>query len=281
MERLSATARSDGFIDEVVSGVEAVAERLGYQVLVHLYRPGVDPLTDIRALMGRDVDGFVIANGGDITEAVIDGIASTGVPVVLVENYLPKPVHAVVADNFTAGLTSTNRLLELGHRRIGILTGSDRYISLTDRRRGYVAALLEAGVPLAEELMPPQEPGHPKKGYAQMQQLLALPDPPTAVYAVSDKSAIGALDAVRERGLRVPDDISLIGTDDVADTAYSSPPLTTFHVPKRLLGEMAVRTMTELLGNDPPPPSRLVLEGHLVERASCAPPRGAAAAATG
>jgi DNA-binding LacI/PurR family transcriptional regulator len=272
MENLSASASSDGFIAEIVSGVEEAARDAGFQMLLHLYRPGADPIGDIRALMGRDVDGLLVANGGDIGEDVIDGVLQTHVPVVLVENYVAAPSHAVVADNVTAGLLATRHLIGLGHHRIGLLAGSPRYVSLLDRRRGHLAAMEEAGLPVDPALMPPQAPGHPKKGYAQMQRLLSLPEPPTAVYAVSDKSAMGALDAVREAGLRVPDDISIVGTDDVAESAYTSPPLTTFHVPKRAMGQAAVAMLQHLLGEERPPPSRLVLQGRIVERGSAGPP---------
>jgi DNA-binding LacI/PurR family transcriptional regulator len=272
MEHLSATASSDGFIAEIVSGVEDAARRAGFQLLLHLYRPGADPIGDIRALMGRDVDGLLVANGGDIGEDVIAEILLAEVPAVLIENYVPQPSHAVVADNVTAGLSATRHLLGLGHRRVGLLAGSPRYVSLLDRRLGYLAALDEAGIPVDPALMPPQEPGHPKKGYTQMRKLLELPEPPTAVYAVSDKSAMGALEAVREVGLRVPDDISIVGTDDVAESAYTSPPLTTVHVPKRAMGEAAVAVLQQLLGPEQPPPSRLVLQGRVVVRESAGPP---------
>lgn len=272
MERLSATSSSDGFMAEVVSGIEDGARRADLRLLTHVYQPGTDPVGDMRALMGRDVDGLVVANGGDISSEAIGGILGTGVPTVLLENYVDAPCHAVVADNVTAGLVSTRHLLDLGHQRIGMLVGSSRYVSLVDRRRGYIAALVEAGTTPLDELMPLQEPHNPRKGYAQMKRLLALEEPPTAVYAVSDKSAFGALEAVREAGLRVPEDISIVGTDDVAESAYSSPPLTTFHIPKSQLGEQAVRVVQQLLGAHPVPPSRLVLQGRLVRRSSSAPP---------
>lgn len=269
MESLSVSAGSDGFYTRIIAGIEDAAYRLGYRLLLHMYRPGVDPIGDIRELMGRDVDGLIITNDGDVTVDVIRQIAGMACPLVLVENYLDDPIHAVTGDNFTAGLTMTNHLLALGHRRIGALRGPSKYSSLRDRLRGHNAALLEHGIAIDPELQPAPVSGHPKKGYAQMQQLLALAEPPTAVFAVSDKSAFGAIEAIKDAGLRTPEDISVVGIDDVAESAYSSPPLTTYHIPKYKLGQVAVGIMHDLLNEDVPPAKTLLI-GHFVERSSTA-----------
>ena len=123
MESLSEASRSEGFYLRIVSGIEDTAYELGYQVLLHVYRPAIDPLNSIRELMGRDVDGLIIANDGDITPNVIQNLAETGIPMVLVENFQNFPIHTVTADNFTAGRVMTEYLIQLGHRRIGVITG--------------------------------------------------------------------------------------------------------------------------------------------------------------
>ena len=274
MESLSIPAAHDRFYAEIVAGIEDAAQRLGYRLLLHLYRPGVDPIDDIRALMGRDIDGLVIANGGDVTDELVARIARGRTPLVLVENYVADGVHAVTADNFTAGLEVTNYLLDLGHRRIGALPGPRKYKSLVDRLRGYTIALLERGVQPSTTLEPVPAPGQPRKGYFQMQQLLALREPPTAVFAVSDKTAFGAMEAIKDAGLRIPDDISVAAIDDVHESPYTSPPLTTYHVPKRSLGEAAINTLHTLLRSPgAAPAAKIALTGHLVVRQSCAPPR--------
>jgi len=271
METLSVSA-SDGFYPRIVTGIEDAAHRLGYRVLLHRYRPGVDPIGDMSTLMGRDVNGLIIASDGDITNAMITHMAGRGTPIVLVEAYVAEPIHAVLADNFTAGLTVTEHLIELGHRRIAALPGSTKYSSLNDRLRGHTVALLELGLPIDPALRPAPVSKHPRKGYVQMQQLLALPEPPTAVFAVSDKSALGAIEAIKEAGLRIPHDISIASIDDVAESAYSSPPLTTFHVPKYQLGETSVVVLHNLLTAGSQPPAKTVLLGHLVVRQSSAAP---------
>lgn len=273
MESLSEASRSEGFYTRIVSGIEDTAYQLGYQVLLHVYRPDIDPINSLRELMGRDIDGLVIANDGDVTPELIRKIAAAGVPMVLVENYQTIRIHSVTADNFSAGHIMTEYLIRLGHRRIGALCGPAKYSSLRDRLRGHVVAMSENGLPVDPALQPLPVSGNPRKGYVQMQQLLALPEPPTAVFAVSDRAAIGAMDAIKDAGLRIPDDISVVGIDDIRDSAYSTPPLTTFSVPKYDLGRTAVYVLHDLISGKPIPPARTVLLGKLVERNSAGAPR--------
>jgi DNA-binding LacI/PurR family transcriptional regulator len=273
MESLSEASRSEGFYFRIVSGIEETAYDLGYQVLLHVYRPAIDPLNSIRELMGRDVDGLIIANDGDITPNVIQNIAEASIPMVLVENFQNLPIHSVTADNFTAGRVMTEYLIQLGHRRIGAIGGPDKYSSLRDRMRGHCIAMLENGLQLDPSLQPSPVSGNPRKGYVQMQKLLALPEPPTAVFAVSDRAAFGAMEAIKDAGLVCPDDISVVGVDDVRDSAYSTPSLTTFRVPKYELGRTAVLMLHNLIRDRSIPPARTVLLGNILVRQSAAPPR--------
>ncbi len=274
MESLSEASRADGYYTRVVAGIEETAYKLGYQVLLHIFRPEIDPLDSLRELMGRDVDGLIIANDGDVTPEIIRRITKSGTPMVLVENYQTGPIFSVTADNFTAGRMMTEYLIELGHRRIGALRGPTKYSSLCDRLRGYEIALIEHGLPIAPELIPPPVSGHPRKGYVQMQQLLALPEPPTAVFAVSDRAAHNAMDAIKDAGLRIPHDISIVGIDDIQDSAFASPPLTTYRVPKYDLGRAAVQILHSLIAQQSIPPTRSVLIGDIQIRGSAAAPKG-------
>jgi DNA-binding LacI/PurR family transcriptional regulator len=272
MESLSEASRSEGFYLRIVSGIEETAYQYGYQVMLHVFRPGIDPIHSIRELMGRDIDGLIIANDGDVTPEVIQKIEEAGVPMVLVENYQNRPIHSVTADNFNAGRIMTEYLINLGHRRIGAIGGPDKYSSLHDRMRGHQIAMIENGLPLDPSLLPGPVSGNPRKGYIQMQKLMALPEPPTAVFAVSDRAAFGAMEAIKDAGLVCPDDISVVGIDDVRDSAYSTPPLTTFSVPKYDLGRTAVLILHNELSNMSVPLARNVLLGKLLERQSSGPP---------
>jgi LacI family transcriptional regulator len=272
MESLSEASRSEGYYLRIVSGIEDAAYELGYKVLLHVYRPAIDPLNSIRELMGRDVDGLIIANDGDITSDVIQNLAESGIPMVLVENFQNFQIHSATADNFTAGRIMTNYLIQLGHQRIGALCGPNKYSSLHDRLRGYRIAMLENGLPLDLSLQPSPVSGNPRKGYVQMQKLLSLPEPPTAVFAVSDRAAFGAMEAIKDAGLVCPDDISVVGIDDVRDSAYSTPALTTFRVPKYDLGKTAVAILHNLIQDNSIPPARIALLGKLLVRKSAVSP---------
>ena len=273
IESLSEASRSEGFYLRIVSGIEDAAYELGHQVILHVYRPTIDPLNSIRELMGRDVDGLIIANDGDITLDVIRNLAESGIPMVLVENFQNLPIHSVTADNFTAGRIMTEYLIQLGHQRIGAVCGPKKYSSLRDRLRGYRTAMLENGLPLDPSLQPSPVSGNPRKGYVQMQKLIALPEPPTAVFAVSDRAAFGAMEAIKDAGLVCPDDISVVGIDDVRDSAYSTPALTTFRVPKYDLGKTAVAILHNLMQDKSIPPARTALLGKLLIRKSAGSPR--------
>lgn len=273
MESLSEASRSEGFYTRIVSGIEDTAYELGYQVLLHVFRPDVDPLNSLRELMGRDINGLIIANDGDVTPNVIQKITQAGVPIVLVENYQSFPIHSLTADNFTAGRVMTEYLIDLGHRRIAGIGGPNKYSSLSDRMRGHQIALIEHDIPIDLSLQPPPVSGNPRKGYVQMQKLLSLEERPTAVFAVSDRAAFGAMDAIKDAGLRIPDDISVVGIDDVRDSAYSTPPLTTFSVPKYDLGRTAVFILHDLISGKVIPPCRTVLLGKVVKRQSAGAPR--------
>jgi DNA-binding LacI/PurR family transcriptional regulator len=272
MESLSEASRSEGFYTRIVTGIEDAAYDLGCQVILHTFRPDIDPINSIRELMGRDIDGLIIANDGDVTPQVIQKIKESGLPMILVENCPDMLIHSVTANNFAAGRIMTEYLLGLGHKRIGGISGPKKYSSLRDRMRGHNIALVEHGLAIDPALQPLPVSGNPRKGYVEMQKMLALPHPPTAAFAVSDRAALGAMDAIKDSGLRVPDDISVVGIDDVRDSAYSSPPLTTYSVPKYELGRTALEILHNLVMKASIPPARTVLLGKLVERQSAAAP---------
>jgi LacI family transcriptional regulator len=267
MEEVSAEARAEGFVDSLIQGVFRGAREVGAQIALGLFHPGVDPLEELRDIASRPLSGLIVANGGDMTLEVIDRMAASRIPLVLVENRVDRPISSVSSDNITAGLTATRHLLDLGHRRIGVIKGSDRYISLTDRFRGYLLAMNEAGLSPEADLIVDQQPHSPHKGYEQAHRLLSLPEPPTAIYAVSDRSAMGALEAIAERGLRAGVDVSVVGTDNIDSSAIHSPALTTFDTASGDLGPVAVQRLASL-ASESRIVSHTVVEGRLIVRES-------------
>lgn len=270
IEQLPLPVLSDIFYAEVIQGIQEEAQRLGYPVVLQIYGGQVVEENLLREISRNEIAGLLVAAGGDISDTMIEHLAGTGVPVVLVETLVrERPFHCVLADNVHAGYLATQHLIRLGHQKIAALPGPQKYSSLVDRLHGYYAALGEARLTVRADYLPTAISGVRQKGYHQMKELLALPDPPTAVFAVSDKSAFGALEAVREAGLRVPGDIAIVSVDDVADSAHSVPPLTTVRVPKREIGILAARRLHALVNGGDDLPARTVVYSELIVRASC------------
>jgi len=135
-----------------------------------------------------------------------------------------------------------------------------------------MSALAEARLPVPAELMPAPVSGHPQKGYLQMREILQAGLRPTAVFAVSDKTAFGAMHAIREAGLRIPEDISVVGIDDVSESAYTHPPLTTVHIPRQEMGILAMRKLHRLMEGEREIPTKTLVYSRLVKRESTAAP---------
>ncbi|HTP08994.1 MAG TPA: substrate-binding domain-containing protein, partial [Anaerolineae bacterium] len=172
----------------------------------------------------------------------------------------------VDADNIGGAREAVTHLLRLGHTRVGTITGPQNMTAGSDRLTGYLAALRDRGVASDSTLIVEgdfTEAG----GYRAMQQLLARR--PDAVFAASDMMAIGAMRALREAGRRVPEDVAVVGFDDLPQAARTEPPLTTVRQPVYRLGAMAVDSVLDLLEHHDSSPRRIVLPTELVVRASC------------
>jgi DNA-binding LacI/PurR family transcriptional regulator len=268
IERLPVPAYSDPLVGLMVHGIEIEAGRLGYHVLLASVEPG----TTLPAMVTeQQVSGLVALGGGDVSDAYIRTLADTGLPLVLADNYVDGlNVPCVLADNVSGAYLATRRLIDLGHERIALLQGPRKYKTLVERREGYLRALDQAGQSPDPRLMVKPLHGSSRKGYRETQSLLALPraDWPTAIVAISDKTALGALDALKEAGLRVPDDMALVGFDDIAESAHVTPALTTVRLPGQAIGEVAVQRLAALIDGAAVLPSKTVLYTELIVRES-------------
>ncbi len=273
MEELSLTAFPEAIYGGIIQGIEERARALGYGMLVATIKEGELP----QMIQDKQVAGVIILGGCPANDDLARELAARRFPVVLVDNYLidtPHPIDAIVPDNEWGGYLAFKHLVELGHTRIAIIQGPRKYQTLTDRLWGALRAAddLQISIPL-EYLQPSISSGFPNKGYREMKELLALPEPPTAVFAISDRAAFGALDAIREAGLRVPDDISLVGFDDVAHAEHALPPLTTVHYPRSRMGALALTRLVNRIDGRTDLPVRISVPTELIVRASTAPYR--------
>ena len=229
------------------------------------------------ARCGRTGETAVIAVTTPLTAEQVAAAAHAQVPLVAIDpvNSLPSTVPSIGSTNWAGGHEATTHLLGLGHRRIGHLSGAGGSVPARERLAGYRSALEDAGVPPDPGLVTGGGFSY-EAGFAGAQELLELEDPPTALFAASDEAALGAFEAARQAGLRVPEDLSVVGFDDTLLARWASPKLTTVRQPLHAMGEMAVERAITLLAGGSRRVHPLQLQTSLVERSSTAAPRGAA-----
>jgi DNA-binding LacI/PurR family transcriptional regulator len=268
IEQSSIPAISDVFYGNVIQGVQAEAERLDMRVVLSMFDRSKRSF-DLNGLT-NDVCGVVVANDGDLPSEIVLQLTTLDMPVVLIESYFAdQGFPSVLGDNFTAGYQITRHILNLGHRQIAVLRGPSKYSSLVDRLRGCMAAMAEEHLLFPPEWMPEPMSGHPIKGYIQMQEILALDHRPTAVIAISDKTAIGAMDAIREAGLRIPDDIAIGSIDNTQESQFTRPALTTVHIPKYEIGVLAIQKVNRIINGEENIAFKSVVYSELIVRESC------------
>jgi LacI family transcriptional regulator len=239
LEKLSLSAFPETIYGAILQAIEIEAKAHGYSIVLSVIEDDAVP----SVISQGQVDGAIILGGSLLNDAVALRIAQLDLPLVLLDNHIPGvAIDSIVPDNEWGGYLAIRHLVDLGHRRIAILQGPAKYKTLTDRLWGARRAANEFGIDIPEPYQPTeQSAGKALKGYAEMQSLLAHSERPTAVFATSDKTAFGALAAIDEAGLRVPEDISLIGFDNELRSEHTSPPLTTIHLPNRYLGKLAMQ----------------------------------------
>jgi DNA-binding LacI/PurR family transcriptional regulator len=269
------TKITDLFFAEVIQGIEETALNYGYSVI--LTNSGGKPdyeLAAIQTLRERRVDGIVLVAacaGKEYKERLfISKGAAT--PIVIINNVHQEHIgYSVETDNVGGGRAATQHLLDLGHRRIGYIAGPITEWDNVERQQGYEQALHSVRLTIDPALIVRGD-NQPEGGMRAMQQLLALPTPPTAVFCYNDVTALGAMRAAYGAGRRIPQDLSIVGFDDIALAPYFQPPLTTVAQPKREMGEKAVQTVLALMAGEDVVenwvlPSRLVIRESTMVRA--------------
>lgn len=257
------------FFSEVIRGIDQRVQQVGYHCLLSSARRGGPPLeAALRSMRGR-VDGLVLMSPeftGDLSRRTLPA----GFPVILLNSAPAELPHgSLIVANFEGARAMVLHLAALGHRRVAIIKGAEGNFDAAERLRGYRAGLGEAGLEPAPELEIAGDFGE-AAGDAGARALLRLVDRPTAIFATNDGMAIGALFALRDAGLRVPEDIAIGGFDDIPMARYLEPALTSVHVDISALGERAAaRVLSALERTADPDLSRETMPTTLVVRRSC------------
>jgi len=264
------------FFARVISGMQEAAHENQYALLLG-NTLGDDEMEAAYAKMVQtsQADGLIqLRAHNPFSAAEPNDEAPALLPMVNACEVLDKaPCPTVVLDNRAAASAMTEHLLALGHQRIAMIKGPARSPLTRDRVAGYRDALQAAGVPFAEELLSPGNFSL-QSGFQAAGDLLALPNPPTAIFCENDEMAIGAIQRIKQQGLRVPADISVAGFDDISFAAFTDPPLTTIAQPAEEFGRTAVRLLIDVLEGRLSKAPKVILPFDLVVRASTGPAPG-------
>jgi DNA-binding LacI/PurR family transcriptional regulator len=269
------TSIADPFIADVISGVEEAANDHGYSVF--LANSNANPDREVKVVHSfheRRVDGILVT-ASRVGALYVPLLSQLKVPIVLINNQHPDGtdefIYSVTIDNIKASTEVMRHLIGLGHKRIAYIGDRGGLQSDNERLAGYRQGLALVGYPFLPELVVHGD-GKPEGGGRAMEQLLALSEPPTAVFCYNDMSALGALRVLYGRGIKVPEDLSLVGFDDLAIASYTSPLLTTVSQPKQQMGRMAMEILIKLLSRVDSK-TNIKVEGELIIRESTAPPK--------
>ena len=261
------TSVSDPFVGQLVVGVEDVAHRLGYSVFIgSSYRDADLETQVVRSFYERRASGIIVT-GSQIDLGYVELCKRFLLPVVLIN--CPAYPHSISTDNSAGARAAVEHLVQLGHRRIAYVANPLSYNANLQRLAGYRAVLAEAGLERDGSLIVEGD-GGVAGGAEAMQQLLAPPRPPTAVFCFNDMTAVGVMYTLALAGLQVPHDCSVVGFDDLELAAYFCPPLTSVRQPRRLMGERAMEMLLALIDERGTPRAE-ILPTELVVRRTTGP----------
>lgn len=260
----------NSFFHEILFGIQDTATKYGYQILIANMNNQPDVETYyFNALLQKQVDG-VISLSANIAKSLMDKVANA-YPIVVACQYLDNSdMPNVTIDNIGAAKKIVEYLIEQGHTHIAHLTSHPTALLYRDRFNGYISALAEHGLPIDLELVCYDEPSI-EGGYRQMNNLMELGKPISAVFAAGDTMAIGALKALKNAGLKVPEDFSVVGFDDIEFSSIFEPALTTIRQPKFLMGQTAFDKLYKIMNGEHPDSLKDILDYELVIRESSGP----------
>ncbi|MCR1163403.1 LacI family DNA-binding transcriptional regulator [Paenarthrobacter sp. UW852] len=254
-----------------VSGMEVVLSVTGLQA-----PPSLEPEERAQRMIDEGRSGMIVVTSA-FGATQLEAFQRRQIPIVVIDPLNPPPsnLFSVGASNWAGGKAAAMHLLELGHRRIAFIGGPDTAECSQARLHGYMAALMAEGITVEHEYVSAGK-FRPENGAAAFKALLALEDPPTAIFAGSDSIALGVLAEARRQDVRIPEEMSLVGFDGTYQAEESIPPLTSVSQPLQEIGRSALNFILRQMQGEEIDSRRVELATHLVVRESTAPPRATA-----
>ncbi|MDR4316783.1 LacI family transcriptional regulator [Niallia circulans] len=254
---------SSSFLVDVIKGVNSVLDE-NYSIAVN----GIDTLVHFDKIISKRFDGIIVLSQSDTDNAFIYYIQQTGIPLVVLNRRLDDPSIPNVSANDQQGVEQAiDEAISLGHKNLAYINGKSSFRSSAERKQGFVNSLSKHRLPVQPEFMVNGDYSM-ESGFEKMKQLLDLPTPPSLVFCANDDMAIGALKACFSKERKVPNDISIIGFDDIAFAQYSTPALTTIHKPIDKISEIGMQMLIALMNNGTLEKTQILVDTFLVIRES-------------
>lgn len=260
----------DSSIPTILVGFQQIAEEAGFSVIFnHVNNDQMQQERVILKLIDEHVAGVALYPVNSENISLVERLNNTGFPIVLIDRYLRSlSTDYVMTDHFGGVIRGTHYLFDLGHRRVGFVTWSSPAVSMEHRVLGYRQALSERGVALDERLMCQVE-GYPVIDLTGLQRYLSGSDRPTAVVAANDQIAIGLYRAAASLSLRIPEDLSVLGFDNLDVSSHLDPPLTTMAQPFSAIGQAAANVLLRRVKGERSYFEQITLQPNLIVRDSC------------
>ncbi len=259
------TIFTDPYFPLLLQGVSAVCNTKEYSVMLWLAEPEYERRMISRILHNGLVDGVVIASI-PMNDPIVQSMIESKMSFVLVGRHPTVNVNYLDVDNLQAGYKATRHLIDLGYKRVATVTGSQNQVSGYDRYQGYLKALNDSNIPVNLDLVAEGDYTE-ESGYTAMKKL--IPARPDAVFIASDTMAFGAMNALKEANLKVPEDVAIVGFDDIPAASKTVPPLTTVRQPVFQMGSRAAEFLINLIESGNQSTHEVIMGTELVVRESC------------
>lgn len=261
---------TDAFLPKIISGLLTTAKKQNIRILIDWVETEHQDSAYFELARADRIDGMILSTPR-LNDNALKALETVDIPTVLMGSIAGSSLPFVDVDNVNAAEKATSYLIGLGHKNIVCIANAQpEYTSATERVEGYKNALSRLEIPINESLIRYAD-FDPESGYECMNSIMQSGIPFTAVFVASDNVAIGAKSALRDANLRIPDDISIMGFDDIPWAKYSDPPLTTIQLPAESLAESACTLLFDLIQDKDHKQQKIILDTELIIRKSCKP----------